>query len=52
MEAAGQKALFKGDYKLAKNSNPYPDSQWRLFNIKNDPGETKDLKESIFFKVC
>ena len=44
MEAAGQAALFKGDYKLVKNGKPYGDAIWRMYNLKKDPGETYDLK--------
>lgn len=43
MEAAAQAALFRGDMKLVRNGNPYGDGVWRLYNLKNDPGETKDL---------
>ncbi len=44
MEAAGQCALFKGDLKLVRNGRPYGDGEWRMYNLKNDPGETYDLK--------
>ncbi len=46
MEAAGQVALFKGDFKLVRNGKPYGDGIWRMHNLKNDPGETKDLATS------
>ena len=46
MEAAGQAALFKGDYKLVKNGKPYGDAIWRMYNLKKDPGETKNLSKS------
>ncbi len=42
-EVAGGSAVFKGDYKLVRNAPPFGDSQWRLYNLKLDPGETKDL---------
>lgn len=46
MEAAGQCALYKGDHKLTRNGRPYGDGLWRMYNLKTDPGETVDLKES------
>lgn len=46
MEAAGQSLLYKGDYKISRNGLPYGDGQWRMHNLKNDPGETKDLKST------
>ena len=42
-ELAGHGALFQGDYKIVFNRPPVGDSQWRLFNIVKDPGETHDL---------
>ncbi len=46
VEAAGHSALFKGDYKITRNAKPLGDFKWRLYNLKNDPGETKDLAQS------
>lgn len=43
LEAAGHRALFKGDFKLIANARPLGDFKWRLYNIKKDPGETNDL---------
>ncbi|MGB1917258.1 MAG: sulfatase-like hydrolase/transferase, partial [Luminiphilus sp.] len=42
-ELAGNAALFQGDYKIVVNRKPLGDGEWRLFNIKKDPGETRDL---------
>src|SRR3546814_2264118 len=42
-ELSGNAALFRGDYKLVRNLAPTGDGEWRLFNLKNDPGETRDL---------
>ena len=42
-ELAGNAALFQGDYKIVVNRKPRGDGEWRLFNIKKDPGETRDL---------
>ena len=46
-ELSGNKALFKGDYKLLSNLAPVGDGQWRLYNIVQDPGETKDLQHAL-----
>jgi len=43
VEAAGHAALFKGDFKLTRNARPLGDFKWRLYNIKEDPGEMNDL---------
>lgn len=43
-EVSGNAALFKGSYKLVRNLKPYGDGIWRLFDIANDPGETRDLR--------
>ena len=45
-ELAGSAALFLGDYKLVKNIAPLGDGQWRLFNLRQDPGETRDLQST------
>ena len=42
-ELAGHAALFQGDYKIVFNRGPLGDDQWRLFNIVQDPGESRDL---------
>ncbi|MDG1813224.1 MAG: arylsulfatase [Porticoccaceae bacterium] len=42
-ELAGHGALFMDDYKIVFNRGTQGDSQWRLFNIQTDPGETNDL---------
>ena len=46
-EIGGNKALFKGDYKIMYNMGPVGDDEWHLFNIVTDPGETLDLKEGM-----
>jgi arylsulfatase/uncharacterized sulfatase len=46
-ELAGNRALFKGDLKLVQNNPPVGDGQWRLFNLRTDPGETKDLQGDL-----
>jgi len=42
-ELGGNSALFKGDYKVVFNRGPLGDDTWHLFNIKLDPGESRDL---------
>lgn len=43
-ELAGNKALFKGDLKITLNLPPIGDGQWRLYDLRTDPGETRDLQ--------
>src|SRR3546814_11050614 len=42
-ELSGNAALFRGDYKLVRNLAPTGDGAWRLFDLKADPGETRNL---------
>ncbi|MBU0538503.1 MAG: arylsulfatase [Gammaproteobacteria bacterium] len=46
-ELGGNAALFQGPYKIVKNRGPVGDSEWHLFNIADDPGETNDLREAM-----
>ncbi|MBO6701374.1 MAG: arylsulfatase [Pseudomonadales bacterium] len=43
LEVAGNAALFKGDFKLTRNTRPHGDFVWRLFNVRVDPAESSDL---------
>ena len=43
-EVAGNAALFNDGYKIVLNRRPLGDGEWYLYDIKNDPGETTDLK--------
>lgn len=43
IEAAGNAALFRGDYKLVRNMPPLGDAKWYLYDLARDPGETNDL---------
>ena len=45
-EGTGGEALFQGDYKIERNAQPYGDTQWHLFNLKQDPTESRDLSQS------
>ena len=42
-ETSGQAALYQGQYKLVRNIAPHGDGIWRVFDIVDDPGETRDL---------
>jgi arylsulfatase A-like enzyme len=42
-ELAGHAALFQGGYKIVLNRRPLGDGEWHLYNIVQDPGETRDL---------
>ena len=44
-ELSGNKALFKGDLKIALNNPPIGDGQWHLYDLRADPGETSDLQK-------
>jgi arylsulfatase A-like enzyme len=46
-ELSGNAALFRGDYKLMRNLPPTGDGQWRLYDIKSDPGEMHDLSTAM-----
>ena len=46
-ELTGHGTLFQGDYKITRNLPPLGDGQWRLYNLVEDPGETKDLSETM-----
>jgi len=42
-EVAGNAALFRGDHKLVFLTPPYGDGTWHLYDVRTDPGETRDL---------
>lgn len=46
-ELSGNAALFRGGYKLVRNLPPTGDGRWRLFDIRIDPGETRDLAAAM-----
>lgn len=46
-ELSGNAALFRGDYKLVRNLPPTGDGRWRLFDLRADPGETRDLAAAM-----
>ena len=42
-EMAGGKWMRQGSFKAVSIPEPYGDGNWRLFNVDEDPGETKNL---------
>ncbi len=46
-ELSGNAALFKGRLKLVKNLPPVGDGAWHLYDLDADPGETRDLRDSL-----
>jgi len=42
-ELFGNRAIRQGDWKLLWLCEPFGTAQWQLFNLKHDPGETRDL---------
>ena len=42
-ELFGNRAIRQGDWKLLWLCKPFGTSQWQLYNLKDDPGETRDL---------
>jgi arylsulfatase/uncharacterized sulfatase len=42
-EVSGNAALYRGKWKITRNTPPLGDSQWRLYDLSVDPGETMDL---------
>jgi len=43
-EIGGNAALIKGDFKIALNRGGANDNRWHLYNITQDPGETRPLE--------
>ena len=37
----------QGFFKAVWNQKPYGDEKWHLYNLENDPGETKDLAKEM-----
>jgi arylsulfatase len=42
-ELFGWRGIRQGDWKATWISRPFATSEWQLFNISNDPSETRDL---------
>jgi arylsulfatase/uncharacterized sulfatase len=43
IEVSGNAALYRGKWKITRNTPPLGDGQWRLYDLSVDPGETTDL---------
>ncbi len=43
LEVANSSAYYQGDLKIVKNNIPLGDNKWYMYNLKTDPGETKDI---------
>ena len=42
-EVSGNAAIYRGKWKITRNTPPQGDSTWRLYDLSIDPGETTDL---------
>lgn len=47
MEVSGNSALYKGDFKVTRHMPPTGDASWQLYNMADDPGETRDLSTEL-----
>ncbi len=45
-ESAGGAAVYRGDDKLVRSAPPYGDGKWRLYDLRDDPTEFRDLTAS------
>ena len=50
-ELFGLKAYIDGDWKILRMPPPFASGEWELYNLKQDPGETKDLSSEYADKV-
>ncbi len=46
LEVSGNAAFIVGRHKLVRNLAPFGDGAWHLFDIVEDPGETRDLAQA------
>jgi arylsulfatase len=42
-ELFGRRAVYRGDWKLLWMEQPWGTGEWQLFDIRKDPGETRNL---------
>ncbi|MDH3439880.1 MAG: sulfatase-like hydrolase/transferase, partial [Gammaproteobacteria bacterium] len=45
MELIGKRVVRSGDWKLVHMPPPYGSGDWQLFNLQNDPAESKDIAD-------
>ncbi|MFT5501553.1 MAG: arylsulfatase A-like enzyme, partial [Woeseiaceae bacterium] len=50
-ELFGLKAFIDGDWKILQMPRPFASGEWELYNLKQDPGEIKDLSSEYPEKV-
>ncbi len=46
-EMGGDKWMRQGDFKAVQVSVPFGSGEWQLFDVVKDPGESKDLSQSM-----
>lgn len=46
VEVSGNSAFIRGDYKITRNQRPFGNGTWRLYDLKDDPGEVTDLSSA------
>lgn len=46
LEAANNAAYYLGNFKIVKNNIPLGDGIWYMYNLRIDPGETKDISKT------
>ena len=53
MDTIPKQAYFLGDYKIVKNNAPLGDNQWKMYNLKIDPGETTNIatQNPLLFQI-
>ena len=47
LEVANSAAYYQGDFKIVKNNIPLGDNKWYMYNLKTNPGETKDISKAF-----
>jgi arylsulfatase A-like enzyme len=45
-EGTGAETLYQSDYKITRNGPPFGDNEWHLYNVRLDPTESHDLRDS------
>ena len=45
-EAAGGAAVYRGEWKHVRSVPPYGDRKWRLYNLRDDPNEARDMSSA------
>lgn len=45
-ESLGAQALYRGDWKIMRMGSPF-DGKWRLYNLREDPTESRDLSAAM-----